>query len=277
MKLAKVLVFNIVLILSIPISAETDESSKELRIGVIETINSEILAEERVVNLYLPEGYSKSVDKRYPVIYLLDGSVNEDFLHVAGLVQFLTMYKLMPESILVGIANVDRKRDFTHSTNIQKLKQAVPTSGGSNRFIDFLKLELLPYIAKRYRTDESHKTIIGQSLGGLAASEILLKHSQTFDQFIIVSPSLWWDDQSLINSSSRPKLQSRQKFVLAIGEEGDEMQEVFDKLVTKLRASVHPDSRWTQFKLPKETHATVLHRSLYQAFEFLYEDEYPGL
>jgi hypothetical protein len=70
------------------------------------------LEEDRILNIYLPEGYGED-STRYPVIYLLDGSYNEDFLHICGLVQFLTMIEVMPKTIVVGIANVDRKRDFT--------------------------------------------------------------------------------------------------------------------------------------------------------------------
>lgn len=253
------------------------EPGNKIQIGIIETLNSKYLEEDRVLNVYLPPSYSESSQKQYPVIYLLDGAINEDFLHVAGLIQFLTMYKLMPETILVGIANVDRKRDFTHPTNIQKLKRAVPTSGGSEKFIKFITSELIPFIVKRYPVDDNHMTIVGQSLGGLLASEILLKHPQTFQQYIIVSPSLWWDEQSMINSQLQPRLDSKQKVVMAIGEEGDEMQQVFDKLVNKLNSSRHSKTLWTHIKLPQESHATVLHRSLYQALEFLYRDKYPGL
>lgn len=253
------------------------EPVNKIQIGIIETLNSKFLEEERILNVYLPPSYSESSQKPYPVIYLLDGAINEDFLHVAGLIQFLTMYKLMPETILVGIANIDRKRDFTYPTNIQKLKRAVPTSGGSAKFIKFITSEVIPFIASRYTIDDNHMTIVGQSLGGLLASEILLKHPQIFQQYIIVSPSLWWDEQSMINSQLQPKLGPKQKVVLAIGEEGDEMQQVFDKLVNKLNSSRHSKLLWTRIKLPQETHATVLHRSLYQALEFLYRDKYPGL
>lgn len=79
--------------------------------------------ETRTLNIYIPDSYNKNPKTAYPVIYLLDGSANEDFIHVTGLVQFLTMIQKMPESIIVGIANVDRKRDFTFpTTNVQDKK-----------------------------------------------------------------------------------------------------------------------------------------------------------
>ncbi len=102
--------------LSIFLFASTPKLSaqaSEFCIGTIETIYSKELNENRTLNIYLPDGYSNDSSKLYPVIYLLDGSKNEDFLHIAGLTQFLTMIEKMPESIVIGIANVDRKRDFT--------------------------------------------------------------------------------------------------------------------------------------------------------------------
>ena len=56
-------------------------------IGETITMTSEILNEDRILNIYLPQGYAES-DKSYHVIYLLDGSADEDFVHIAGLVQF---------------------------------------------------------------------------------------------------------------------------------------------------------------------------------------------
>lgn len=81
-------------------------------IGETLRFQSSILAEERVLNIYLPLYYEEDSLKNYPVIYLLDGSADEDFIHIAGLIQFgsFPWINLIPESIVVGIANVDRKR-----------------------------------------------------------------------------------------------------------------------------------------------------------------------
>src|SRR5690606_8834222 len=98
--------------------------------------------EDRLLNIYLPNGYDK--EKVYPVIYLLDGSADEDFLHIVGLVQFFNLQLKMPDCIVVGIANVDRKRDFTFKTDLEDLKTAYPTTGGSASFIGFIEKELQP-------------------------------------------------------------------------------------------------------------------------------------
>ena len=79
----------------------------------------------------------------------------------------------MKKSIVVGIANVDRRRDFTFPTTIEADKKSYPTTGHSDKFIAFIKYELQPNIEKKYKVN-TDKTIIGQSLGGLLATEILL-------------------------------------------------------------------------------------------------------
>jgi predicted alpha/beta superfamily hydrolase len=90
-------------------------------LGVIEEMGSKELAEKRLLNIYLPEGYKQHDTIKYPVIYLLDGSADEDFIHIVGLVQYNSFEWInpVPKSILVGIATVDRKRDFTFPTTIE--------------------------------------------------------------------------------------------------------------------------------------------------------------
>ncbi|MEP0176888.1 MAG: alpha/beta hydrolase-fold protein [Paraglaciecola sp.] len=198
MKMIKTTVIFIVLLVCHQVLA--DDANKEvevtaLSIGERVVLQSEVLNENRVINVYLPQGYSKALAKDYPVIYLLDGSIEEDFIHIAGLVQFgsFSWVEMLPESIVVGISNVDRRRDFTFPTGNERDKKDFPTTGHSQSFIRFIETELQPYIDAKYRTT-STKTLIGQSLGGLLATEILFKKPDLFDNYIITSPSLWWDD-----------------------------------------------------------------------------------
>ncbi|MGB8705894.1 MAG: alpha/beta hydrolase-fold protein [Gillisia sp.] len=193
-------------------------------IGETLKIHSDILKEDRLLNIYLPEGFSRDSVKPYPVIYLLDGSKDEDFIHISGLVQFgsFSWIKLMPKSIVVGIANIDRQRDFTFPTHNKKDKSAYPSTGGSAKFIDFLKFELQPLIEKTYKTSET-KTLIGQSLGGLLAVEILFKEPNLFDNYLIVSPSLWWDDESLL-TYTLSKSSAEKTVYIAVGNEEEVMQ-----------------------------------------------------
>src|ERR1041385_885086 len=192
-----------ILLLCFFISAIHAQTGKPIVIGVTEEIQSAVLNEKRNVNIYLPEGYNEKDTTKYAVIYLLDGGTDEDFIHISGLVQFNSFpwINRVPPSIVVGIVNTDRKRDFTYPTTIEADQKRYPTAGHSDKFIAFLEKELQPFIEKKYKTNSS-KTIIGESLGGLLATEILLKKPTLFTKYIIVSPSLWWDNGSLLKQAS---------------------------------------------------------------------------
>jgi len=134
-----------------------------LSIGETVKVHSKVLDEDRLLNIYLPYGYSPDSLQTYPVIYLLDGSIDEDFIHIAGLVQFASFswINIIPESIVVGIVNVDRKRDFTFPSNNKEDNHHAPTSGKSEYFMDFIEKELRPYIDQEYKSNGKN-ILIGQ-------------------------------------------------------------------------------------------------------------------
>lgn len=237
---------------------------KPLTIGEIRTLKSNVLNEDRILNIYLPQNFDKT--KSYPVIYLLDGSMNEDFIHVSGLVQFFNLMYAMPETIVVGIANIDRKRDFTFHTDLKDLQKDYPTTGHSDKFISFLEKELKPYIESQYKTTD--KYLFGQSLGGLLATEILVKKPEMFDNYFIISPSLWWDDQSLLKQAPQmfSKSGDKKKFVyVSVGkDEHPVMVKDAGSLYDVLKKT--GKKNWTvEYKLMEtDNHATILHRSLYE-------------
>ncbi|MGI9651740.1 alpha/beta hydrolase [Chryseobacterium sp. RLHN22] len=248
---------------------------KPLTIGEIRTIKSKILKEDRTLNIYLPQNFDKK--KSYPVIYLLDGSMNEDFIHVTGLVQFFNQMYSMPETIVVGIANVDRKRDFTFHTDLKDLQKDYPTTGHSDKFIWFLEKELKPYIEKQFKTTNNY--LFGQSLGGLLATEILLKKPEMFNNYFIISPSLWWDDESLLKQAPQllTKIPDTKKFIYVSVGKGEhpvmvkDAEDLYDVLKKANKKN------WTlEYKMMEtDNHATILHRSLYEGLVKLFPYQEP--
>lgn len=237
---------------------------KPLTIGEVRTLKSKVLNEDRILNIYLPQNFDKT--KSYPVIYLLDGSMNEDFMHVSGLVQFFNLMYAMPETIVVGIANIDRKRDFTFHTDLKDLQKDYPTTGHSDQFISFLEKELKPYIESQYKTTD--KYLFGQSLGGLLATEILVKKPEMFDHYFIISPSLWWDDQSLLKLAPLMLAKSGDKKKFVYVSVGKDEHPVMVKDAGDLYDILKKTGKknWTvEYKLMEtDNHATILHRSLYE-------------
>ena len=248
-------------------------ATKPFVLGVVDTIASKELGETRTLNIYLPPDYAKDSMARYPVIYLLDGSADEDFIHIAGIIQFAAFpwVNLLPKSIVVGIANKDRRRDFTYPTTVDKDKKDFPTTGHSDAFIAFIEKELQPYIRANYSSHPA-KTIIGQSLGGLLATEILFEKPSLFTQYIIVSPSLWWDNESLLTRKPaflNPDFKQPIAVYVGVGKEGKVMEADANRLVDLLKQTHNPAIKVTFNYFGDKNHATIFHQAVYQAFEQL--------
>ena len=262
------------------LSAIVQAQTKPFELGIIDELNSKELGEKRVLNIYFPEGYKQDDTAGYSVIYLLDGSADEDFIHVAGLIQFnsFSWINRIPKSILVGIATVDRRRDFTYPTTITEDQQRYKTAGKSAKFIAFIEKELQPYIEKKYKGN-GPKMLIGQSLGGLLATEILLKKPILFDKYIIVSPSLWWDNGSLLNHTTGmlEKMQRKTDIYVGVGKEGltpgatPRVMETDANLLAEKIRNVKNKIITVQFDyLPGEDHGTIMHQAVFNALRLLF-------
>lgn len=250
-------------------SIQAQVTSTPYCIGETHVLNSSILKEPRQLNIYLPPNYETT--KTYPVLYLLDGSLQEDFLHIVGLFQFYKLQFQQLDFIIVGIENVDRKRDFTFPTKDSTLKKEIPTSGGSEKFIQFLETEVKIYVEQNFKTSGVNY-LIGQSLGGLLATEILLKKPHLFTHYLIVSPSLWWDNQSLLKQATT--LLENQTIVVpyvyvSVGGKEHPVMRKDAKKAYKIFKSSHKISNLDFLELRNETHASILHQSISEALKLL--------
>ena len=260
-----------------PCAAQAQQGSstagaKPFVFGEVRDIKSAVLGQDRVLNVWLPDGYNDTT-ATYPVIYVLDGTAHEDFPHIAGLAQFMNMYELLPKSIVVGIANVgiSRRHDFTHPTTNDSDLVWIPTGGGSAAFIEFLEEEVQPLVVQHYRTN-GVRTLVGQSAGGLLATEILFKKPHMFDNYILVSPSLWWDSGSLASTAevwAKANATLPKKVFLAMAPDDAMMQDDVDKVIAAFKAHAQRPFQWMYVPFPEESHMTILHRAAYRAFEWL--------
>ncbi|PCJ22329.1 MAG: esterase [SAR86 cluster bacterium] len=177
-------------------TAPIAESDNQIVIGVIDTINSAILDEDRDLWIYVPKSASEPENSniKYPVMYLLDG--NAHFHSVSGMIRRLSSAssrKVAPEMIIVGIPNTDRMRDLT-PTHVEG------TTGGGREFLDFVENEVIPYVEGNYPAS-TYRTFVGHSLGGLTVIDALINRSDVFSNYVAIDPSLWWDDQFLLRKA----------------------------------------------------------------------------
>jgi len=255
--------------------------SKQLNIGVSNIVHSKILNEDRTINVYFPEDYNSKDTIQYPVIYVLDGGMDEDFVHISGLVRFNTQpwVARFPRSIVVGIEGNTRRRDFTFAVSntdfIEKegfKKSSFPQFGGSEYYMDFIEHELQPFIKSSYKTN-GKSTIIGESLAGLLCTDILLKRPHLFNNYIIISPSLWWGDALLLKGAAQllsNNLKHEVKVYIGAPAKEEDVK-MYEQSVSLFQTlSSHKNIEAVFDYLQEETHATVMHQAVYNAFKKLY-------
>jgi predicted alpha/beta superfamily hydrolase len=275
------LICSLWLCLGLPIAAQKVENAKKTKldkkaeplvIGQTFTIESKILRETRRINVYLPAAYDEPKNGPLPVLYMPDGGMAEDFLHVAGLVQVSTGNGTMRPFILVGIENTERRRDMTGPTENAKDKKIAPRVGGSAAFRKFIRDELMPEIKRRYRTT-SETAIVGESLAGLFVMETFLLEPDLFDTYIAFDPSLWWNDHKLADGAAE-RLAARpdwKKTLYFASSEEKELEVITERLAGTFRAKAPSGLKWFYEKMPEEKHATIYHPAALRAFRLLFK------
>ncbi|MBV9988552.1 MAG: alpha/beta hydrolase [Chitinophagaceae bacterium] len=166
------------------------------------SIQSRILGEQRNFEVYTP-----AVKGKLDVIYVLDGQAQ--FINVVNALKQMGQQ----QKIVVGIDNIWlRDRDYTPTAMASSPfldQRAASVSGGGQKFIEHLEKELLPYIDANYPAGDS-RMLIGHSLGGLIAVEMLMKHPAMFRKYLIIDPSMWGDDGKLVKETISLKKTTQQ-------------------------------------------------------------------
>jgi uncharacterized protein len=265
-----------------------------LVIGKRDSVSSKILDEKRIVWIHLPSDYDESEKKHYPVVYLLDGNWN--FSAFTGIVTHLSEIlgnKVLPHMIVVGISNTDRSRDLTPTFSMNDLSGKIVVrlkrTGGGEKFVSFIKNELLPYIDSSYHTS-GFRILIGHSLGGLTVINVLINHTNLFSAYVAIDPSMWWDNKKLLiqaNETMKQKIFEGKFLFLAIA---NTMPQGMDTLLLQAdtsAATIHIRSIfqlknvlqqntgngliWSYKYYNSETHGSVPLIAEYDAMRFIFK------
>ncbi|MCI0411263.1 alpha/beta hydrolase [bacterium] len=253
------------------------ENASPLVIGETFTIDSKAVGETRRINVYFPPSYAEDPSAKFPVLYMPDGGIAEDFLHVAGLVQVSVGNGTMRPFLLVGIENTERRRDMTGPTENAEDKKIAPRVGGSEGFRKFIRQELMPQVKGRYRTT-NETAIVGESLAGLFVVETFLLEPDLFDTYIAFDPSLWWNNQKLVNDTRdhlRERLKSEKTLYFANSDD-EVVPGVVQRFAETLAKGAPPYLHWHYEKMPDEKHSTIYHPAALKAFRSVFklqEDE----
>ncbi len=240
----------------------------------------------------LPRNYEKRTAERFPVIFLLDADYS--FAITRNLLRHYTDRGQARESIIVGIAypgaedDIDiyhrtRTRDYTPSftlengygPEIQKL------SGGGPAFLKVLADDILPEIDRRFRTDPAERMLVGNSFGGVFATYALLHRSDLFRRYLIVSPSLWYDNRMIFAEAKKFIAEHRSlpvKVFWSVGgeenqppPEGSPMVDYLVEFAALMKDAKLDGYESTVMVFPDETHNSVFPAALSRGLRVLYD------
>jgi predicted alpha/beta superfamily hydrolase len=261
-----------------PLHAQVTDSTQLPGIE-LKVFESKILNEKRKIRIQVPAGM-KSWDS-YPVLYVLDGEAQTTM--TAGQVQYLSeSYKIIPNLIVVGIENTDRIRDLTPTHhNIgpdgkpdTSARAFGRNSGGGEKFLQFIREELMPYIQRQYHP-APYNILAGHSLGGLMALYCLVNHPEYFNAYIAISPSLQWDNKVMLQQAAQKlnasKTADRILFFSDANEDSAFHQNQVE-LLSLLQKKNVKGFKFTHAFYPNETHISEPVKAFYDGIRFVYPE-----
>jgi predicted alpha/beta superfamily hydrolase len=236
-----------------------------------DSLYSHLLNEKRALQVILPKGYKPGSPNKYNVLYVLDGETITPY--AARTYSLLQGEEFLPELIIVGIPNMNlgfRERDFT-PTHVSGL------SGGANKFLAFLKSELIPYIEKTYPAKADGNTLYGGSLAGLFVLYSFVTEPSLFKSYVAVDPSLWWDHGHVntLYADRLANLKGLQNSLWIAGREGYPYQFMGTAAIDAiLRTKAPAELTWMCVPYSNETHFSLLYKGLWDGLKFSYGGYY---
>lgn len=247
-------------------------SETPITIGNSYSFRSVAMAQKRKINVYLPAKYTLDTASKYPVLYVIDGGVEQDFQHIAALANLGGLSAMYPDMIVVGIETIDRRNELTTPTTRKDYLKEIPTLGGAAKFRAMIADEIIPYVDANYRTD-GKRIVVGESLAGYFIVDTLLQAPQVFTDYIAISPSMWWDELDAAKAAPAALAKhdaARRSLYLTVANEGGNHQKGNDLIAGALKQSALPNLRWTYVPRPNEEHSTIYHGAALDALRWLF-------
>ena len=221
-------------------------------------ITSRALGETRLINVHMPPGYQASSVARFPVLYMPDGGLDEDFPHIVHTVDSLIALGEIRPVIVVGIPNTERRRDLTGPTHLASDSAIAKHVGGSAAFRRFIRDELIPMIQRSYRTTRE-RAIVGESLAGLFVVETFLLEPALFDHYVALDPSVWWNGGAIVSSATArlAAFDSAPRTLYLASSSVADIASGTARLAARLRATPVRNLTWEYLPRPDLTHDTI--------------------
>lgn len=263
----------IALILGACATAPAPTSAPEgapITLGASYTIRSDVLGDERQINVRAPQGGEDG--RRYTTLYVIDGALDQDFTHIAGLGQLGELSWQYEPLIIVGVQTRTRIHELTPPAIDERYRGAFPNAGAAADFRRFLEQEVIPFVETRYPTG-ARRAVMGESLAGLFVVDTMLRRPALFNDYIAISPSLWWDDRAWARGAEDALARqsaSDRRLYLAIANEGGTMQDGVDLLRRAIDAAPGRISLHYADRSATDSHSTIYHGAALDALRRLY-------
>lgn len=222
--------------------------------------------ETRRINVWLPPQY-EATSQAFPVLYMPDGGLGEDFPHVVRTIDGLVRAGAIAPLLVVGIENTVRRRDLTGPTEVATDRAVAPVVGGAPAFRSFVVDELIPAVERRYRCT-GQRALVGESLAGLFVLETMFERPDRFERCIAFSPSLWWNAQALLRSapSRLEALADRPRTLWFAAADETDIAPHAAALAAVLQRGAPAALDWTFVPMPEERHHTIFRAAKERAF-----------
>jgi len=246
------------------------------------SLYSEVLQEDRQYWLSLPVSYENNTYRKYPVLYLLDADMNAFFATFSSMVKQMSAdaSPVIPEMIVVGIVSQQRVRDSSPTRSLiqygGKQNLGLSVTWGGDKFGQFLTQELLTEIDKNYRTSD-YRILTGYSFSGLTVLHSLFSYPSSFNAYLAIDPSIWWDNQVMLKRArtflQQKQLNKRRLFVASsqrIGKVYPKTNYVIE-LINLLQQQRTPGLAFgSKIYGQQENHQTMPIPSFYQGLRFIF-------
>lgn len=225
--------------------------SQDISIGKRDKLYSKILQQDREFSVYFPPSYNTAINQEYPVLYILDGDYN--FQYVAGFLELQGgISEVIPEMILVAISG---KGTNEYRRNCKPKIEGLEDSGNAEEMAGFIEKELIPYVNKNYKTTD-YKILGGHSVGGIFVINTAINHPELFNDYIAISPALWWGKNAMEdvmeNTWGKTKSTTASLYVSLANEQGMGVTEFLKKVPKDIREK---NIQFQEF--PNEIHNSV--------------------
>jgi hypothetical protein len=211
----------------------------------------------------------------YPVIYMLDADYA--FPVAVNIVDLLARrLDQAPHAVMVAVGyagqhpneekyRLNRTRDYTPAPMAGASPEAQKNSGGAAKFLRVLEREVMAFVESNYRVDADNRTLVGHSYGGLFASWVLQERPALFRRYLIVSPSLWYNDELILQreqAGGMPPVPDRTLVYMAVGSDenprgGAQMVDELNRFAKLLHLRRDPNLVVRNRVFLDETHASV--------------------